>query len=127
MLAAIGPGRYRATRAPMSSKQVGGQGAHEGAHGTALQLEDPDGVAPAQHLEGLVVVEGDVVDVEPGAGGDLDEVERPLDDDEVAQAQEVHLQQAEVLHPVHLVLGDDGGVSGCRCRARACAGWAGTR
>ncbi len=41
------------------------------------------------------------------AGGLLDQVERDLDDVEVAQAEEVHLQQPEVLDPVHLVLGDD--------------------
>ena len=34
------------------------------------------------------------------------------DDVEVAQAQEVHLQQAEVLDAVHLVLGDHRGVGG---------------
>ena len=44
------------------------------------------------------------------AGGRLDEVEGPLDDGEVAQAEEVHLEQAEVGHAVHLVLGDDGRV-----------------
>ena len=37
----------------------------------------------------------------------LDEVERHLDHREVAQPEEVHLQQAELLDPVHLVLGDD--------------------
>ena len=32
--------------------------------------------------------------------------------DEVAQAEEVHLQQPEILDPVHLVLRDDRGVLG---------------
>ena len=48
----------------------------------------------------------------------LDEVEGPLDDGEVAQAQEVHLEQAQVGHAVHLVLGDDGGVVGVAARLR---------
>ena len=42
----------------------------------------------------------------------FDEVERALDDRQVAQAQEVHLEQPEVLDPVHLVLGDDRRVLG---------------
>ena len=42
----------------------------------------------------------------------LDQIERPLDHREVAQPEEVHLQQAQLLDPVHLVLGDDGGVLG---------------
>ena len=37
----------------------------------------------------------------------LDEVERDLEDVEVAQAEEVHLEEAEVLDAVHLVLRDD--------------------
>ncbi len=40
------------------------------------------------------------------------EVEGALHDREVAQAEEVHLEQTEVLDPVHLVLGDDGRVLG---------------
>jgi hypothetical protein len=54
-------------------------------------------------------VEVDVVDVDHVAGGGLDELERVVDDVEVAQPQEVHLQQAQVLDAVHLVLGDDRG------------------
>ena len=46
----------------------------------------------------------------------LDEVERRLDHREVAQPEEVHLQQAELLDPVHLVLGDDRRVGGVRAR-----------
>ena len=59
-----------------------------------------------EQREGLGVVEREIVDVGPLAGGTLDEVERDLHHVEVAQAEEVHLQEAEVFHPVHLVLGD---------------------
>ncbi len=69
-----------------------------------LELEHADRVGPAQQLEGLLVVERDVVDVGPAPGGLLDQVERDLDDVEVAQAEEVHLQQAELFDAVHLVL-----------------------
>ena len=41
----------------------------------------------------------------PGPG--LDEVEGDVEHVEVAQPEEVHLQQAEPLDAVHLVLGDD--------------------
>ena len=47
------------------------------------------------------------------------------DDVEVAQAEEVHLQQAEFLDAVHLELGDDRRVGRVLARLRACAGWAG--
>ena len=40
--------------------------------------------------------------------GLFDQREAVGDHVEVAQPEEVHLEQAEVLHPVHLVLGDDG-------------------
>ncbi len=65
-----------------------------------------------QHGEGGVVVEGDGVDVGPLSLGLGHEVEGPFDDREVAQAEEVHLEQPELLHPVHLVLGDDGCLGG---------------
>ena len=42
----------------------------------------------------------------------LDEVERPLNDREVAQAEEVHLEQAQLLDAVHFVLRDDRRVLG---------------
>ena len=41
----------------------------------------------------------------------LDQLERRLDDVEVAQAQEVHLEQAQRGHVVHAELGDDLGVA----------------
>ena len=91
----------------MSSKLVGRQGPHEGAHRPALELEHADREALAEHLEGLLVVEGNAVDVEVDVVRRLDELQRPVDDRQVPQAQEVHLEEAEVLHAVHLVLGDD--------------------
>ena len=102
----------------------GRQRAHEGPHGTALELEDPDRVAPPQHLEDLLVVERYVVNVGAGSHGvralsqgrRLDEVEGALHHREVAQAQKVHLQESEVGHAVHLVLGHDGRVGGVATR-----------
>ena len=84
--------------------------------GAALELEDADGVAASQHLVGRRVVERHLVDVRTLARGRLDEVQGALDDRQVAQAQEVHLEQAEVLDAVHFVLGDDRGVLGTAAR-----------
>jgi hypothetical protein len=86
----------------------GGQGPHERPHGAALELEHADRLAPAEQGEGVVVVEVDVVDVDLGCRVRFDQLEGvSVDDVEVAQAEEVHLEQAQVLDPVHLVLGDD--------------------
>ena len=111
----------------MSSKRRRRERAQQRAHRPAFELEDAHGVARAQHLERLLVVEGDAVDVGAGAGRRLDEVERDLEDVEVAQAEEVHLQQAEVLDAVHLVLRDDRSRRQVAARLRACAGSGGTR
>ena len=77
------------------------------AHGTAFELEHPDRLGSPQHLERALIVERDRVDVGAGARALLDQVEGHLDHREVAQAEEVHLQQAEVLDSVHLVLRND--------------------
>ncbi len=61
-----------------------------------------------EHGEGRLVVEGDGVDVGSLALGLGHQVEGSLDDREVPEAEEVHLEQPELLHPVHLVLGHDG-------------------
>ena len=85
---------------------------HELTHLVALELEDPDRVAEAQHLEDLRVVERHVVDVHLDAVTASDVLQGPLDDREVAQSQEVHLQQAELLDGGRLVLRDDRRVLG---------------
>ena len=87
------------------------QRAQRRAHGGPLELEHADGVASPQHLEGRLVVEGHRVDVGTRPRRLLDEIEGHLDDRQVAQPEEVHLQQAEVLDAVHLVLRDDRGVT----------------
>ena len=53
----------------------------------------------------------------PLAARALDDVQRVLDDVEVAQAQEVHLQQAELLDRLHRELGDEPVVAARRCRS----------
>ena len=89
---------------------VGSEVAHEGAHRAALELEDTDRVAATQHLVDRLVVERHGVDVRPVPRVAFDQVQGTLDRREVAQAEEVHLQEAERLDAVHLVLGDDLGI-----------------
>ena len=76
-------------------------------HALGLELEDADRVAAAQHLVRLRVVERQRRHVGPLAGRAGDDVERVLDHVEVAQPEEVHLQQAERLDRLHRVLRDD--------------------
>ena len=88
-------------------ERVGGERADQGPHGRGLELEHPDGVASLEQFEGRAIVELDGVDVELDALRILDQLETVGDDVEVSQAQEVHLEQPEILDAVHLVLGDD--------------------
>ncbi|MNX91879.1 hypothetical protein D3C86_1239960 [compost metagenome] len=74
----------------------------------AFELVDPEGSPAAQQLERLGIVEGQLVGHEPEAVTRIDQGHRVVEDGEVAIAQEVHLEQAHRLDPVHLVLGDNG-------------------
>ena len=73
----------------------------------ALELEDAVGLAVAEQLVGLRVVERDRVDVEVDALGALDLVERVADQRQRAQPEEVHLQEADALDLLHRPLRDD--------------------
>ena len=95
-----------------------GQGAHEGPHRAGLQLEHPDGVTTGQHLEGGPVVQVHSVNVDHLSPAALHVDQRVGDHVKVPQAQEVHLEKAQVLDAVHLVLGDDGCVLGVLTRLR---------
>ena len=83
------------------------QGAHENAHRRAFQLEHAGGVALAQKLISLIVVQGDVFYRQLAAFGASDNLQRVADYVQVAQAQQVHLQQAHILDCAHLELSDD--------------------
>ncbi len=82
------------------------------AHGAAVELEDAEGVAALEQFEGLRVVErqGEQVEVDPLVR--LHHLDGVVHDGEVAQAQEVHLQEAErlALRVVPLRDGDAVGV-----------------
>ena len=67
------------------------------ADAAAFQLEHPLRLAAAKQGERLLVVAGELVRVDPLAGRLLDQIDHLREDREVAQAEEVHLQQARPL------------------------------
>ena len=83
----------------------------DGGHAGTFQLEDAHGPALGEHLEGGRVVLRHILHTEGGillaheAGG-------ILQNGEVAQAEKVHLQQAQLLQRGHLVLADGNPVVG---------------
>ena len=104
----IGPGRYERDERAHVLEPRRCERADQRPHRAAFELEHADRLGPGQQRERLRVVERDVVDVGPRPGRLLDQPERDLHDVQVAQPEEVHLQQAELAHAVHLVLRDDG-------------------
>ena len=85
------------------------QRAHQRPHRATLELEHADATPPLQHVVGLRIVERHAVDVEIGIVAGPDHLHGVGDHVEVAQAEEVHLEQPEGLDAVHFVLRDDGG------------------
>ena len=81
--------------------------AQDVAHARALELEHAVGQALAKQLVRLAVVERDVVDVQLGARRALDLGERVLDQRQRAEAEEVHLEEADPLDLLHRPLRDD--------------------
>ena len=77
-------------------------------HALTLKLEHRRGIAAAQQLVGLRVVEGDVMHTELRPAVSDNEVEAVRDDIERLEAQKVHLDQAAGLDIMHLVLRGDG-------------------
>ena len=69
----------------------------QGAHGGAVELEDAERVATREHVVGVLVIEGDGVEVDLLAPVLLDDLETVIHDAEVAQAQEVHLHEPHLL------------------------------
>ena len=74
-------------------------------HPGAFQLEQVRGLARRQEVEGLLVVQGQSAHVNLDALGLIQELGGPVQNGQVGQAQEVHLQQAQLGHRVHGILG----------------------
>ena len=77
------------------------------AHRPAVELEHAECVAPGEQVVGALVVEREVFEHRPEAAVRLDVVEGVVDDREVAQPQEVHLDEAEGLARRVVELRDD--------------------
>ncbi len=79
-------------------------------HRPAVELEHPERVAAGQQLVGRLVVQLEPLQLDLLAPVGPDPGDRVLQHGEVAQAQEVHLEQAEILAGRVVELGDDGAV-----------------
>ncbi len=86
--------------------------AQQRAHAAAVELEDAEGLPAGQELVGGLVrhVVDEGVEVEVEAAVEFDVAHRVVEDREVAQPQEVHLDQAQRLAARVVELGDDGAV-----------------
>ena len=80
------------------------------AHAARLELEHAGRVALGQHLVGAGVVQRQVLHRQPLPAGLLDQLDRAVDHVQVAQPQEVHLQQAQRLDIAHRELRHDLGL-----------------
>ncbi len=86
---------------------VGADFLQQTAHAPRFQLKDPEGIGPLQHLVGLSVVQGDVLDVGDRLTAQGDVLEGLFDDGEGSEPEKVHLHQPQLLDGLHGVLGDD--------------------
>jgi hypothetical protein len=71
------------------------------AHPRRLQLEDPERPSFGEELEGLRVVERQVLRIDPDPSAFLDQSGGVRDDGQRLQSQEVHLEQPELLDRPH--------------------------
>ena len=79
-------------------------------HRPTVQLEDAEGVTPPEQCVRLGIIEREVFQDDGLSAVGQDVAEAVVQDREVSQTQEVHLQQAETLDRTHVELGDDGAV-----------------
>ena len=64
-------------------------------HARGFELEDVDGLATAEGLEGACVVEGDVAELHRGGLTGADEAECLGDNGQIAQPEDIHFEQAD--------------------------------
>ncbi|CAB4950983.1 unannotated protein [freshwater metagenome] len=89
---------------------VGHHRAQQRAHGPAVELEDPEGVTPAQQFVGNGIVECEGLEHDGVAPVACHMHEAVVEHREVTQAEEVHLEQTERLAGTHVELRDDGAI-----------------
>ena len=88
-------------------KTVGPHAAQQRPHWPTVELEYAERFALGEEFEGLGVVEREVFEDQIDVAIGLDVVERVVEDSEIAQTQEVHLDQAERLTHRVVELRDD--------------------
>ena len=76
------------------------------ANAARFQLENALGFATLQQRKGGLVVERELQRIDRFSGRLLDQLDRPAQDGQVPQSQEVHLQQARSFDVAHRPLGD---------------------
>ena len=74
---------------------------HRPPHPARFQLEDAEGLAPGQHVERRRIAIRQRFQIDPFAGLRLDQLDGRLQDRQVREAEEVHLQQPHRGHLVH--------------------------
>ena len=110
MLTPIGPGRYSAISAATSSNEFGASALRSWRIGGDSSWNTPI-VSPRDSRANVVASSSEMSSMRnSGSRVGPDHRHRVGDHVEVAQPEEVHLQQPEVFDAVHLVLGDDGRV-----------------
>ena len=83
---------------------VGLEVAHVAAHAGGFQLEHAGRLAGAEEVEGLLVVERDILAPDRDAARLLDQAQCLVKDREVPEAEEVELQDAELVERLVLEL-----------------------
>ena len=74
-------------------------------HARALQLEDADRLPRGEQVVRLAVVQRDTLQIDAVSPGAFDDLHRGVENGEVRQTEEVHLQQTNLLDRDHVVLG----------------------
>ena len=69
-----------------------------------LQLENTGRFAAAEHIAGFLIMQRDIIDIHYLACRLLDELDAVANNRQRAQAEKVHLQQAQLLHLVFIIL-----------------------
>ena len=77
------------------------------AHAVGFKLEDGGGVAAGEKFVGGFVVEGEAVEFDLYAAILLDHLYGVVEDGEGGEAEKVHLEEADALESVHVVLRGD--------------------
>ena len=82
----------------------------EVAHTPGFQLKHADRPSGIEEIVGLLVVEGQFVDIDFDVFGLLDHFAGVSNDGQRFEAEKIHLEQTQITYGVHGVLGDDGAV-----------------